>query len=87
MDRFREMLTLIDSGTSSFKSEGQTEGDMVAFQSIAQALIDAENKGLIEKCLLHQESRTGNRWYDLVVVLGGLTEKGKQLLTPNKTET
>jgi hypothetical protein len=84
MDRFREILTLIDSGKSSFSPEGQTEDDMAVFQSIARTLIDAENEGLIKQCKPHQESRTGNRWYDSVVV-GGLTEKGKQLLTPYET--
>ena len=49
---------------------------MEDFQSIAKALIYAYEKNLISKIFPHQESTTGNRWYDLVLVENGLSFEG-----------
>jgi hypothetical protein len=87
MDRLREVLALIDSGKSSFRPESQSDNNLRAFQSVAKTLIYAKNEGLIEELIPHKESRTGHSWYDLIILRGGLTYKGEQLLNSNETIT
>jgi hypothetical protein len=79
MDRIQELLAEIQSGRSVFRPETSDEAGMVAFQAVAQALLSAERKGLLESCKPHQERTTRNRWTDCIVV-GRLTCEGEQLL-------
>ena len=47
------------------------------FQHIAKVLEHANREGLLEGYSPHQETGSGNHWYDLVRVKGGLSHKGE----------
>jgi hypothetical protein len=54
---------------------------MVEFQSIAKTLVHANEAGYLDGLRPHRESSTSNGWYDLVVVMNGLSYKGEAFLT------
>lgn len=80
MDTLRSILEEIKSGTKAFEPASSKDADMWDFQPIAKILVYAHNEGFLESCLPHKESRTGNDWYDLVLVQGGLSYKGEMFL-------
>lgn len=57
------------------------------FQPIAKILDYANNEGLLEDFLPHKESQSGNGWYDLVLVNGGLSYEGEMFLTKPSAES
>ncbi|TAG80270.1 MAG: hypothetical protein EAZ24_05265 [Burkholderiales bacterium] len=46
------------------------------FHKDALHFLEAESNGYLERVSVHRESRTGERLYDNVPILGGLTLKG-----------
>ena len=75
------VLLEVRSGTSNFAPASNSEEDMRDFQPIAKILVYAQQEGLLEKCIPHKVSGTGNDWYDLVMVRAGLSYKGEKLLS------
>lgn len=58
------------------------------FQPIAKILVHAHKKNYLESCIHHKESDTRHGWYDLVIVLGGLSREGEIFLAaPESDET
>lgn len=86
MTILRSLLEEIKAGTSTFKPASGEEADMWDFQPIAKILDYASSEGLLESFLPHKESETGNGWYDLVLVRGGLSHKGEMFLANPSTE-
>lgn len=80
MDILRTALQEIADGTTVFKPKSSGNQDMQDFQPIAKVLAYADRQGLLETFVPHKESSTGNRWYDLVMVSGGLSFEGEQFL-------
>lgn len=80
MDILRTFLQEIADGTTAFKPKSPSQQDMQDFQPIAKVLAYADRQGLLEGFVPHKESSTGNRWYDLVMVSGGLSYEGTQFL-------
>ncbi len=84
MTTLRSLLEEIKSGVLAFKPVSEKEADMWDFQPIAKALEYANSEGFLEGYLPHKESTSGNRWYDMVLVEGGLSHKGEMFLAnPN----
>jgi hypothetical protein len=86
MTILRSLLQEIKSGILTFKPLSTKEADMWDFQPIAKVLEYANSEGLLESYLPHKESSSGNRWYDLVQVKGGLSHKGEMFLANPKPE-
>jgi hypothetical protein len=80
MTTLRSLLEEVKAGTISFRPASEKETDMWDFQPIAKLLDYANSEGFLESYLPHKESGTGNRWYDLVLVKGGLSHKGEMFL-------
>jgi hypothetical protein len=87
MEPLKELLKGISEGKKIFKPEDTSETSMQAFQPIAKALVHANERGYLDKCNIHRESRTGHSWYDLVSVQGGLSYLGKEYLASGTSST
>ena len=80
MTALKSILEEIKAGTTSFAPASGKEEDMRDFQPIAKLLEYANTKGLLASYKPHKESSTGHRWYDLVLVSGGLSYEGEMFL-------
>jgi len=80
MGALRSLLEEIKAGTTTFRSSSEQEPDMLDFQVIAKLLDYANSEGLLVDFSVHRESKSGNRWYDLAHVKGGLSHKGEMYL-------
>jgi hypothetical protein len=86
MTTLRSLLEEIKGGTLTFKPLSPKEADMWDFQPIVKVLEYANSEGLLDGYLPHKETSSGNHWYDLVRVKGGLSHKGEMFLTNPNTE-
>lgn len=75
-----EVLRKIQSGLMSFKPGSSSPDDMRQFQSVAKAIVHAHNLGYIERIAPRREFHSGNGYYAVILINGGLTYKGEQLL-------
>jgi len=75
-----DLLQKIHDGQTNFPAEGDDHDALKKFQPIAKALLYLEKYEYIERCIAHKSSRTGHGYYDLVIVDGGLTYEGEQIL-------
>lgn len=82
MDSYsREVLRRVRIGQSTFKPEEENdEASLAKFQRLAKALIHAHQTGLIDDCMAIKDSRRGQLLYRTVLVRGGLTHIGEELL-------
>lgn len=80
MSTLVSVLEEVGEGKSRFSPTSTAEADMRDFQPIAKFLLHAQQEGFLEKCVPHKESQTGNDWYDLIMVVGGLSYKGEMFL-------
>jgi hypothetical protein len=80
VDDIKTILQEIKSGKKSFQPRSSAESDMVEFQSIAKTLVHANEEGYLDGLRSHREGSTSNGWYDLVVVMNGLSFKGEAFL-------
>jgi hypothetical protein len=91
VDALRATLQEIQSGKSSFLPLSAAEPDMLAFQTLAKALVFANEQGYLDGFLPHRENSTEHSWYDGVVIENGLSYKGeaflKSLLKTNPAES
>lgn len=71
------LLQKIKDGEKSFRPTSNSTEDMNEFQSVAKALLFANEEGLLDGFHFHKESHTGNHWYDLIMVKNGLSYKGE----------
>ncbi|AMJ58482.1 MULTISPECIES: hypothetical protein [Stenotrophomonas] len=74
----QQLLQNIVAGHTSFDPSGSSESELRAFQLIAALVLKAEELGYVTDVLLHQESDSGNDYYDTVVV-GGITKRGREV--------
>jgi hypothetical protein len=74
------LLQKIRDGQTDFSAKSDDHDALKKFQPIAKALLYLEKSGYIESCTAHKSSRTGHGYYDLVIVDGGLTYEGEQIL-------
>lgn len=81
MDRLKQLLVEVQNGKHSFKPDAESNESLELFQSTAKTLIHAHKKGYLDECKIMRESVTGNGWYAVVVIRGGLTYEGEQLLS------
>ncbi|QWT45836.1 hypothetical protein [Azospira inquinata] len=87
MTTLRSLLEEIKMGRKRFRPASTNEADMLDFQPIAKLIDYANTEGFLESYVPHKESATGNCWYDLVVVNGGLSHKGGLFLEKLNIET
>ncbi|WLT37383.1 hypothetical protein NON20_16075 [Synechocystis sp. B12] len=80
MEDLKKTLKLIYKGETCFKPHNESDEALKLFQEKAQCLIYAKNKGFIEGIKTHTESKTGNNFYDLIIVTGGITYEGSCFL-------
>lgn len=85
MDAIKHLLTEIKKGRKAFKPASDSKEEMEDFQSVAKLLIYADKEGWLNSKKVHQESRTANNWYDLVLVQNGLSHKGEKYLENGPT--
>lgn len=77
----RELLVGISQGKASYSVEEDTLDSLKEFQVIVNAIISAENKGLISKVVSQKDFRHPGRLICAISVRGGLTSDGKSLIT------
>ncbi len=75
-----EVLRKINSGTITFEPEDSTSDGKKKFQSLAKALVHAHKQGYIDKIIAQTDFSSVNGDYAVVLVNGGLTYSGEQLL-------
>ena len=80
MEDLRKLLIQVREGRTSFTPDGPSKEEMIAFQPIAKALIHAKQMGYLEDCHARKESRTGQGYYALVMLRGGLSYLGEKFL-------
>lgn len=81
MDRtLLDVLRQVEQGKNDFSPADHTREALQAFQRTAKALDYACKKDLIKKQLPHMESLGGDLLCSQVIVIGGLTYEGEQLL-------
>jgi hypothetical protein len=74
------LLQQIKAGKTSFTPRTSAEEDLCAFQSLAKALLFADEQGYLDGFLPHKQSTTRHGWYDCVLVKNGLSYLGQQFL-------
>ena len=75
-----EALRKINSGVKSFEPDSSSSDDIKKFQSLAKTIVHAHSLGYIEQMISRKEHHSGNGYYAVILVRGGLTYKGEQLL-------
>lgn len=75
-----EVLRKIHSGVKSFEPDSSSSDDIKNFQSLAKTIVHAHSLGYIEQMIPRKEHYSGNGYYAVILVRGGLTYKGEQLL-------
>lgn len=80
MDMLERVLRQVQSGEQRFSPSGKTVDDIQKFQEVAAALVHAGKLGLIRDCKPHVSNRKEGNWYDLVLVIGGITHPGREYL-------
>lgn len=81
MDRLlHEVLRDIKRGVTSFDASSSADGDIHKFQIVAKTIVHAHNEQYISRIIPHMESMTGQRLYNYILVDGGLTYSGEQIL-------
>ncbi|SDE96811.1 abortive infection family protein [Phytopseudomonas seleniipraecipitans] len=81
-----EVLRKIHSGVKSFGPESSSPNDLKKFQDIAKTVVHAYSQGYIEKMIPRKESMSGNGYYAVILVNGGLTYEGERLLQESSGE-
>lgn len=72
-----EVLRKVKSGTKSFNPKSDSDDDIGKFQDIAKAAIYAQKQGYISRIIPHMESTSGQRNYNAILVIDGLTYEGE----------
>lgn len=72
-----EVLRKINSGVTSFSPTSSSTDDIKNFQSLAKTIVHAHSLGYIEQMIPRKEHHSGNGYYAVMLVRGGLTYKGE----------
>lgn len=75
-----EVLRKVKAGAKSFCPQGDARGDLDKFQVIAKTVVYAYEQGYISRIIPRMESISGQTYYNLVLVDGGLTFEGEGFL-------
>lgn len=80
LDVMTSVLLEIKRGKKEFSPDGSTKADLEEFQLKAKALVAAEKRGFLGKLVVSQDSSEGDLFYDLMIVLGGMSFEGEEFL-------
>ncbi|MCS8145811.1 abortive infection family protein [Pseudomonas aeruginosa] len=75
-----EVLRKVKAGAKLFCPQGDARGDLDKFQVIAKTVVYAYEQGYISRIIPRMESISGQTYYNLVLVDGGLTFEGEGFL-------
>lgn len=75
-----EVLRKIHSGVTSFKPNSSSHDDIKNFQSFAKTIVHAHSQGYIDQMIPQRDFTSVNGDYAVILVSGGLTYSGEQLL-------
>ncbi len=75
-----KVLREIKSGVSLFEPGKDADGDMDKFQAIAKAVVHADQQGYIQNIKSSVGSMRGQKMYEKVFIIGGLTFEGEKFL-------
>jgi hypothetical protein len=75
-----DLLRQIDAGISIFEPFRRTSAELVAFQETVRRLQELEQRGLVRRVFTQERNMTGQDYFDLAMVQGGMTDEGKRLL-------
>ncbi|HBO0245213.1 abortive infection family protein [Pseudomonas aeruginosa] len=75
-----EVLRKVKTGAKSFCPQSDARGDLDKFQAIAKTVVYAYEQGYISRIIPRMESVSGQTYYTLVLVDGGLTFEGESFL-------
>ncbi len=75
-----ELLKQIDEGICIFEPYRRTSRDMMEFQDTVARILEMEREGLITGTFVQKREIAGAEYCDLIMVRGGLTAEGKQML-------
>lgn len=75
-----EILRKIHSGVRSFQPDSSSPEDIINFQRIAKSIVHAHSQGYLDQIIPRREHHTGNGYYAVILVRGGLSFKGEHIL-------
>ncbi len=75
-----EVLRRIEGGNTAFDPVDSSKQAFQDFQPLACALVEAQRQGHVEGVIPLKESIGGTLAYSTVIITGGLTHRGRQLL-------
>ncbi len=87
MNVLDSVLIAIDKGQRSFSAETPYEADIRSFQPTAQAVLHAEDLGLVGRVHCHKSAAFGEFLIDQLEILEGLTHLGIQAVAELRKET
>lgn len=85
MSDLTDILKRVKGGESSFKPDDHSPESLHRFQSIGKALAHASREGLLEHCEFSKDSMDGDLYYNMAIVIGGLSFKGDEYLRQETT--
>ncbi len=77
---FLDLLKQIDAGICIFEPFHRTSRDMVEFQDTVARILEMEQLGLVRRTFVQKRDIAGAEYCDLIMVQGGLTEEGRNVL-------
>ena len=81
---FLDLLKQIDEGIQIFEPFRRTSRELVEFQDLVARILEMESLGLIKRTFTQKREIAGAEYYDLIMVLGGLTAEGERLLAEHR---
>lgn len=75
-----EVLRKIHLGVTSFEPDSSSPDDIKNFQSLAKTIVHAHSQGYIDQMIPQRDFTSVNGDYAVILVSGGLTYNGEQLL-------
>ncbi len=81
---FLDLLKQIDEGIQIFEPFRRTSRELVEFQDTVARILEMESLGLVRRTFTQKREIAGAEYYDLIMVLGGLTAEGERLLAEHR---
>jgi len=83
---FLELLKQIDAGVTIYEPFLRTPEKLQEFDDTVARLQEMEQLGLVKRLFTQTQSSSGSERINFVMIVGGLTEEGKRLLSSDSSE-